>query len=188
MNIITSNDLRIANMGTLYTPHIDLVMPQIEHSANYLAGMMASNDSQLMQDAMTFHNYYNSADVVNQINDLTNQTGYSHDPYQIIFNGDFNIINEYTQEILLHTDVMYQGVQNGTLEGYGYEYQEDIHRTAIYNNLHGNLATPTKEAYLFVDSSEHDITHDDLMHVNDMVEQAILKLNDENIDVTKGNK
>jgi len=182
MTIVYADDLRVASKASLFTPPVEETRQMLHHSMAQMGQMLVHTNSQLLQQAVDFAHHYSSDAVLNDIRDIQNQSGFTHDTTTVLYQGDIHNLSDYNKEILFHTEHIQEAFQDNSIHGFGYKLHEPLHDTAIYQNMTGNQATPTNDCELFVDSSDYDFDEHDLLNINDMLDAALRSiLNDDDI-------
>jgi len=176
MNIVYADDLRVASKASLYTPPIEETMGVIGNSIANIGNLLTNTNSQLLQQAVEFARYYTSDAVLDQIADVRNQGGFSHNPNTVLYSGDITNLTDFHKEILFHNEFIQEAVQDGDIQGFGYSLHEPLHDTALYQNIVGNIATPDQDCVLHVDSSDYDFDSADLENINDLLDDALAKI------------
>jgi len=185
MKIIYADDLKVANRASLYTPPIEESRHLLNHGIEQMNRLLVRTNSQLLHQAINYAQHYTSDEVLMNIRDIQNQTGFTHNSTTVLFQGDIDNLSDYNKEILFHTEIIQEAVQDNQLHGFGYKLHEPLHDTAIYQNMVGNQATPTHDCELFVDSSDYDFDNNDLLNINDMLDAALARILNDDDDITE---
>jgi len=184
MQVIEIDDLRVANRASLYSVGMSDMAPILDMNSLALSNIIQNANHSSVQNAIDFANHYMSDNIMEEINDISNSIGYSADVTHVLYDGNLSSINDLGRLSIMSDTNIYELIEDGQLHGYGYEFDEHIEDTALYNNINGNVATNYRDMCLYVDSSEYDIDLKSYLNINDMVEEAYKIINDDE-DFTK---